>query len=1054
MDFEERLETQERSDSPSLVGSSIRSADDSPHRNYIHPEKYQSSKSNKSGSKLGSKSKSKSKGKHSKLNPAITASLDDLINEGALLGSEEDFEKFLDDDGSVKTDAKYVEQDQDKQLKKDESDDKEDEIKLALESDKPLRKKSVKSNQQKDEDKPQQPKLDLSEFKPAPVGADVGVTHADAKASFYKQEDYSTPNLSEYQLEQEIKDYDDLINHVKSHELDKLPRDSSYLSQNENATFASTGASAPLHSTLTSQMSAAQKQRMEGNLHTPTFYTDRERSRSRSANPRTRAKDRSSSRSSSNAKTSSSRHLARGDSYKNTHSDEPSKYELPPDFEAREHQVKESAKESDNDDGNDNNNNDDDDEEEDDEDDRRTRFARPTMGESIAAAEAKKKAAEEKLNPAFVSETESNPVTRDPSLVTTGDYTNFEVDSPAPRLRENEYLGSTRSASSTNYLRSISRSRSRARPLNNAPDEKNDANTDTLIEEGALVTDDPYASIDQLDTMVKNVLHGGDTTGANFLPLTEETDKELEENTKVAGDTKEASDKEKVVDNKEQDVKKEATQNTKLSGEEFSSYESGSKDQENDSQEGKSVDEAVKNNVHEEEIEKDIKHAKQHSNEKDDANTDTLEKEGALISDDPLEKVEEAELGSKGLVTEPEKSKDAKDKEEEEEKGGEEKEGEEKEAKNKATDISNRSSDISHTDKDDSETKEEGSVADKSAPLLGASPDVDGPEELKEIEQEEENENENENGNENEKSKVKAIKEDTQGLASDSNEKDDANVDKLRKEGALVSDDPLEKKSEEAELAKKDVVTEPEELKHEVKDDLKSDLGKGSDASPDKREEGLVADKSAPLLGASADVDGPQELEELEEEEKEGEKDNEAVKEEVYEGELPADEKAELESAEKNGKAKAETKAETKTKAEAEAEPKAEASTAKEDTEKAGEDKEVKEEDADLDDLDVSPEELRKHLESLPVYIFTSLAGGMQIMHKTNRLATILQANGVKFEYRDLGTDEEAKKIWRRYAQGKTLPGVVRGDDVIGNWQEIDEANEEYKLRELLYETL
>ncbi|MDC6271579.1 hypothetical protein PP707_04710, partial [Acetobacter pasteurianus] len=77
MDFEERLETQERSDSPSLVGSSIRSADDSPHRNYIHPEKYQSSKSNKSGSKLGSKSKSKSKGKHSKLNPAITASLDD-----------------------------------------------------------------------------------------------------------------------------------------------------------------------------------------------------------------------------------------------------------------------------------------------------------------------------------------------------------------------------------------------------------------------------------------------------------------------------------------------------------------------------------------------------------------------------------------------------------------------------------------------------------------------------------------------------------------------------------------------------------------------------------------------------------------------------------------------------------------------------------------------------------------------------------------------------------------------------------------------------------------
>ena len=83
--------------------------------------------------------------------------------------------------------------------------------------------------------------------------------------------------------------------------------------------------------------------------------------------------------------------------------------------------------------------------------------------------------------------------------------------------------------------------------------------------------------------------------------------------------------------------------------------------------------------------------------------------------------------------------------------------------------------------------------------------------------------------------------------------------------------------------------------------------------------------------------------------------------------------------------------------------------------------------DDDLDDLDISPEEIRKHLEAQPIYIFTSLAGGMQIMPRTNRLATILQANGIKFEYRDLGTDEEAKKIWKRQANGKTLPGVVRG---------------------------
>lgn len=114
----------------------------------------------------------------------------------------------------------------------------------------------------------------------------------------------------------------------------------------------------------------------------------------------------------------------------------------------------------------------------------------------------------------------------------------------------------------------------------------------------------------------------------------------------------------------------------------------------------------------------------------------------------------------------------------------------------------------------------------------------------------------------------------------------------------------------------------------------------------------------------------------------------------------------------------------------------------------------------DDDDLDfeVSQDEIRKHLASLPIYLYTSLAGGMQIVPRTNRLALILQANDIKFEYKDLGTDAEAKKIWKRYANGpngmRTIPGVVRGDEVIGDWKEIDDANEEYKVRELIYETL
>lgn len=113
--------------------------------------------------------------------------------------------------------------------------------------------------------------------------------------------------------------------------------------------------------------------------------------------------------------------------------------------------------------------------------------------------------------------------------------------------------------------------------------------------------------------------------------------------------------------------------------------------------------------------------------------------------------------------------------------------------------------------------------------------------------------------------------------------------------------------------------------------------------------------------------------------------------------------------------------------------------------------------DDDLD-FEVSQDEIRKHLASLPIYLYTSLAGGMQIVPRTNRLALILQANDIKFEYKDLGTDAEAKKIWKRYANGpngmRTIPGVVRGDEVIGDWKEIDEANEEYKVRELIYETL
>ncbi|ODQ80947.1 hypothetical protein BABINDRAFT_160384 [Babjeviella inositovora NRRL Y-12698] len=93
-----------------------------------------------------------------------------------------------------------------------------------------------------------------------------------------------------------------------------------------------------------------------------------------------------------------------------------------------------------------------------------------------------------------------------------------------------------------------------------------------------------------------------------------------------------------------------------------------------------------------------------------------------------------------------------------------------------------------------------------------------------------------------------------------------------------------------------------------------------------------------------------------------------------------------------------------------------------------------------------------KKPEATPVFVFSSFAGGFQVASRTRRLESILQANEIKFVTRDLGTDDEAKKIWRRYSNGKTLPGVVKNvDDFIGNWQDLEDANEHWEVRDLVY---
>lgn len=775
MDFEEQLEKAEKLSTPSLVGSSVRSADDSPHNNYIHPEKYQSHDLI-AGDEI----------KRSKqlLNKELSASLDELINEGALIGSEEDFDDYLDDKGTVKSDAQYVasnspdtsvktksklsndvSDDLIAQLKDDDGDDKDDKDGKDDQGDE-KDDKDVDQVEQKPETEKDQTDSNPINDSTSGTGSkflsnsdshtdltssnDSGVSNEITGGSgdtsgFYSQQDYSTPNLSEYQLNNQIKDHDDLLSKIKQDDPHRLSRDIS----KENESFKQDKPTENDQQESKDKVSFnplplvdnGSSQRGPEGFHSPYFRRD------------ARSDSRNGSRSRSRSRSAIRPHLARGDSYSNVHTEDPSKYELPPDFEPVA-----------------------DKEEEEDPNDRRSRQSKPTMGESIAAIEEEEKINQEKY--------QSQLLSRDASLLTTGDYTNFNVDNPAPEPT-GPYSYNTRSNSSTNYLRSISRSRSRqpggvgisgTGPVDN--NEKNDANPSELYKEGALINEDPYSSIDNLDSMMDKVLHKEKHSGTNgdieADDIKEEPEKELDETNEEVPDSKEINEE-------------------------------------------KLASEAVEPRVNEEALEA------------------SAVEDSAVPKEDAIEE-----------------------------------------------------------EKLDNQVDEE--IKDDSEPIA------------------------------EEKQDDKDLEEsDTKKDTIDENMADLDLKDKEVKE--------VDEKADETE--------EPEEVTKEPK-----------------------SEESKPA--ADNDLDDSE----------------------------------------------------------------------------------------DLDDLGISPEELRKHLESQPVYLLTSLIGGMQIIHKTNRLQTILKANEIEFTARDLSTDEEAKKIWRRYSNGKSLPGIIRGDDFIGNWEDLEEANEEYRVRELIYETL
>lgn len=1140
MDFEEQLEKAERLPTPSLVGSSIRSADDSAHNNYIHPEKSKGRK------------KEKSQG-HGISNQSIAASLDDLMREGALLGSEEDFEEVLDDSGNIKEDAKYAGED-DQATKKshlstlaaqanddgesgdvsagrddtsgksvDEKTENGDEN-TASTNDKNIASidKVDKETKSKEQNEEQVSEGSSSKVTPG--------TEKKSGVSFYSQEDYSTPNLSEYQLDHQISEHKDLLTNIQSYDPHRLPSSQSdYVHKDDDSYFKR-----PVSPSKRTPTSAVNRFNDDvtiaagatDGLHTPYFQRD-SRSQSRSGASR---QDRSRSRS------AVAPHLARGDSYKNTNMKDPSSYELPPDLAASEIKSE--------------------DEEEDETQDRRSRQSKPTMGESIAAAEASKELLSKSLAGAAVN------MQRDASLVTTGDYTNFDVDKPEPQVQDSSNLYSMRSASSTNYLRSISRSRSRQPDkdlrASNLYNEKNDADPEELFKGGALINEDPYSTIGGLDTMVEEVLH---PSAEN--PEASKNEPELKDKSAIKqSGTKNNDDKEKPLTSEEEskptskpldaflkdteDIKNKGEATNELSSNTKGKSKAGKNDNQTEKSDEEGADDVDLKAVEQIESSLDSKDQildKAQSLHSDDIHGDSSEANtklaDSIITEDRENKVDvksdednldnaaidqiESSIDSKNDIVEQAESLTAQDihaKDKADETSDNSKADDKKETKNNNVQSVNTVG----IEKIESSIDSKDPVGEETVKVKskGINVDLEGNEdkllnegEIKKndatkyvkgansAKSDQSNDSNDKIDSENiiSKSENAAKSTDLTGStsATEASLKDKDTEETVEKEASkfnsaehtkeeevnVVDDKAVEQiesstdSSDVTEKAKSltadDIVAEStsksksvvqdKAIENEDKKDVDDKAVEKIESSADSNDE--VSEKAKSLTADEIVTDPISQTKSVAVDEKEKVSKKDLDDKAVEKIESSTDSSGVTE------KAKSLTASDLLTDSSSKAVSKDIAEKKDKETELAViKDSGLKEEgpvaskdmptgstkatavDDDLSDIDVSPEELRKHLESQPVYIYTSLAGGMQVMTRTNRLTTILTANGIKFEYRDLGTDEEAKKIWRRQANGKTLPGVIRGDDYIGNWQEVDEANEEYRLREILYETL
>lgn len=1056
MDFEEQLQKAEKSPYPSLVGASVKSADDSPHNNYIHPEKYTGVL----------------KQKHSKkslFNPSIGASLDDLINEGALLGSEEDFDKFLDDKGNVLSDAKYTASKGDQEDKAEAGEEAAKEKVSEAKTETEIGEEKTDAGSESSQisgavasvtgstGEPEAPS-EKPVFQATISGeeADSAPASLPASSTDEKAEIYSNPNLSEYQIGHQIADHSQLLDSVKSYDLSRLPSTEDAELRSKTSDFHGAPERTPIRPNFARSNSAFANNKTDhgstaqvlerDSLHSPYFHTNDERSSSRSR-ARSSFSERSADRSRSRSRSAmSAAHLARGDSYKSTHGESPMKYELPADMLVDEE------------------------DEEDETEERRSRQSKPTLGDSLAAVEAAKV-------PTFAPVVES--VTKEPSLVTSGDYTNFNAES-LESLAYGLDVASVRSESSRNYLRSISRSRSRkpSSHLHHEINEKNDSNTDELTREGALVSDDPYLQVDNIDDMMKQVLlsstersqtarsstvsekaHEGPKDTPDLLqdseakinksvtsPAANQTRANVERDASALTEIPLKASKnlisEPSVDAVTEQEDLAPSLSTSAQGERHASdgpVREPLGDAANPSVDDVSAEEKIlqtEKQLHAEEAPKlsasDIsldKDIVQKATESDNvieargidekfqpsiessAETKVMDAQSQLrTSEAPTVTASDIKIGlteaqEEGKVDDG-KENIAKDDEEKDDEGKVAKDDEEKDDEEKIA-------------KDDDEEKmvEDGLKVEEEEKKVESNDNA-----LLEKDGNGVPENEGTTGTETEASPSKVVSQvedeldedlETTGVSKDIA----ATEDSAKETGALDAEkESIQNKAAgsaiENEITDKAVGTEVPEESPETKGTEEGSGLEGAGKSSERETADKTVDSTATDKTKSITEDQ--------------EADSQKAESEAESGPTILSMAGAILGAAKNilpgqGPEKSEA---------------------------------AVEQSDESENLDVSAEELRAHLKSLPVYIYTSLAGGMQIVNRTNRLTTILQANKVAFEYRDLGTDEEAKKLWRRYAQGKTLPGVVRGDDFIGNWEYIDEVNEDYRLQEVLYETL